>query len=162
MLKANQTYDNRMDLPSVPLLQSPVIKVGKLTSFDDPGIKRGGWLAGKTDNKMAMSFRYSHNRRKYHRYPYPSKLGYRLASKASQMYEASTINISAGGLCLSLNQHLPVGQRIEIGVNILPVFCKTARVCWIKKTADDSYIAGLEFCAGSKNKEKLILDAALA
>jgi hypothetical protein len=98
----------------------------------------------------------------YLRYPYPSKLEYCPASQISQRCEASTINISIGGLCLCLNHRLSVGQRIEIGRNILPVFCKTARVCWIKETADGNYIAGLEFCVGSKINEKLVLDAALA
>ena len=65
-------------------------------------------------------------------------------------YKAYTINISSGGLCLYLYRQLAARQKVEINSNILPFFCETARVCWIKETADGNYTAGFEFCQPSE------------
>ncbi len=101
------------------------------------------------------------NKRKHVRCEYPSSLKYYLVAEPSHRWGASTVNISASGLCLCLDQRLPVGQRIGIDSNILPTFWKTARVRWIKQIDDGRYFGGFEFCPGSSIIAKYILDAAL-
>ncbi len=51
---------------------------------------------------------------------------------------------------MCLGKRLSVGQMIEIGKNMLPVFLKTARVCWVREITDGNYLAGLEFCPASR------------
>jgi hypothetical protein len=96
---------------------------------------------------MAEPSQYLNNKRKYLRYDYPSVLQCFLTSEPLQSCEASTINVSAGGVCLSLCQRLSIGQHIEIGKNILPIYCKTARVCWVREISNGNYLAGIEFYA---------------
>jgi hypothetical protein len=51
---------------------------------------------------------------------------------------------------LCLGQRFSVGQHIEIGKNILPIFCKTARICWVQKISAGNYLVGIEFTSSSK------------
>jgi c-di-GMP-binding flagellar brake protein YcgR len=94
---------------------------------------------------MEGPFQYLNNRRRHVRVPYPCELEYCLESPPSEKIKAYTINISSGGLCLYLPCKLSVGQEITLDSNILPFLCETARVCWIKETGDNHYMAGLEF-----------------
>jgi c-di-GMP-binding flagellar brake protein YcgR len=93
---------------------------------------------------MATSTHFVKNRR-FIRVDYPSLLEFCLASEAAKSYEAFTLNISAGGMCLHLDQEVSAGQWIEIKKSLLPVSCNTARVCWVKKTPAGNYVAGCEF-----------------
>ncbi len=89
-------------------------------------------------------------KRKHLRYHYPSVLQCSLAWEPSQGCEALTVNVSAGGVCLCLGRQLSIGQEIEIGKNTLPVFCKTARVRWVKKVSNGNYLAGIEFTSPAR------------
>lgn len=99
---------------------------------------------------MTEPFQYLNNKRKSIRVCYPCELEYCPASDPLDRNKAYTINISSGGMCLYLYRELSVGQEIEINSNVLPFFCETARVRWVKETAEGNYTVGLEFCIPSK------------
>jgi hypothetical protein len=91
-------------------------------------------------------YHYLNNKRKHNRVPYSSKIEYCLSLSPIRWNKAYIINVSSGGLCLSFYEQLSVGQQIEIVSNFLPFLCSPAKVCWVKETAEGSYVAGLELC----------------
>ena len=85
-------------------------------------------------------------RREHIRYDFPFTIDYVLSPKISDdILKGVTININDAGLCLYIFNPLPEGQKLTIK-SILPVFCQTVTVRWIKKMDEDFYMAGLE-CA---------------
>ncbi len=82
--------------------------------------------------------------RRYHRFGYSYSLEFCLAAEPSEIFEAVTNDIGAGGLCFYVDRELYEGELIEIRKCLLPYPIRTARVCWVKK-ADGNYMAGCEF-----------------
>jgi len=72
------------------------------------------------------------------------KIRYR-TDQSQEIYHASTINISDNGLCLTSDVPLVKEQKVWLHTE-LPLPHSMALVCWVSRTTDGSYLAGLRCC----------------
>jgi DNA-binding response OmpR family regulator len=81
------------------------------------------------------------SRRKEIRTLFQREIEYMTGARYSSL-NGNIQNLSKSGLCMKIKTPLSKDQIVKINT-LLPIKCKRASVCWIRKTDENYYLAGL-------------------
>jgi uncharacterized protein (TIGR02266 family) len=103
-------------------------------------------------------------RRKYVRLTADVEVRYDvLDTKSHEAMQAVTRNISAGGICLIINEQLPIGTVLQLDIYLpqnQPVIKAKGKIVWISAfrmaNEKERYDAGIEFIEIDEEQRKII------